>query len=96
MLFVSVTAGSHPLDQQGGALAEVSGLSLYSIAPLQLLIIVLVISLGAGIGLANTVPVLFGAAGRLPGVVPGTAIASSASSVAARERLALPVIEAAS
>lgn len=33
----------------------------------------------AGIGLANTVPVLFGAAGRLPGVVPGTAIAAVAT-----------------
>lgn len=33
----------------------------------------------AGFGLGNTVPVLFGAAGRLPGVAPGTAIAAVAT-----------------
>lgn len=33
----------------------------------------------AGLGLANTVPVLFGAAGRLPGQQPGAAIAATAS-----------------
>jgi MFS family permease len=33
----------------------------------------------AGLGLANTVPVLFGAAGRLPGQRPGAAIAATAS-----------------
>ena len=33
----------------------------------------------AGLGLSNTVPVLFGAAGRLPGQQPGAAIAATAS-----------------
>lgn len=33
----------------------------------------------AGIGLANAVPVLFGAAGRLPGATPGAAIAAVAT-----------------
>lgn len=33
----------------------------------------------AGFGLGNAVPVLFGAAGRLPGVAPGTAIAAVAT-----------------
>ena len=34
---------------------------------------------GAGLGLSNTVPILFGAAGRLPGQQPGAAIAATAS-----------------
>ena len=42
------------LTGEGGALAEVSGLSLYAIAPLQLLVIVLVIMLIAF--LAGTLP----------------------------------------
>ncbi len=33
----------------------------------------------AGLGLSNTVPVLFGAAGRLPGMQPGAGIAATAS-----------------
>jgi MFS family permease len=34
---------------------------------------------GVGLGLSNTVPVLFGAAGRMPGAQPGAAIAATAS-----------------
>jgi hypothetical protein len=41
---------------------------------------VAVVGLGlVGIGLANTVPVLFGTAGRVPGLVPGAALAAVAT-----------------
>ena len=77
--------GGDRLRRRWGATSLVRGSALLAAAGLAFAVLVatpIAAIIGfacAGLGLSNAVPVLFGAAGRLPGMQPGAGIAATAS-----------------